>query len=193
MKSFKIAVLAAACTAASVFCACNDDDNTKNSSLTIADLEGSYAGTFDFTPSPSDINPDPSVEKEVPVTFEVKNGNVFFPEFPAATLIKALLGEEAGSQLAETIGTISYEAPITGATADERQLTAELETPTLRIDIGGILVVLISIDAPDRLTYTQEGSLRFTLCTTECQLGEGETAGDPFKLANELVFDVKKR
>ena len=192
MKSFKIAALAAACATGLFFCACNDDNDTKKP-LTIADLNGSYTGTFDFTPSPSDINPDPSVEKGIPVTFEVKNGSVFFPEFPAATLIKALVGEEAGEQLAATIGKITYEAPIVDAESDQRQLAAKLETPKLRIDVGGALVVLISIDSPGRLTYTNEGALRFTLRTTECQLGEGEAAGDPFDLVNELVFDVTKQ
>lgn len=190
-KFFGTTLFAAALLASALLTACSDDDDA--AVLTLADLTGSYAGTFDFTPSPSDLNPEPVPETGVAVELQVENGRVVFPEFPAATLVKALVGEEGAAGLVPMLGTISYEAAIGAPTADAAVLTAELDTPVLRLDVGGVLVVLITIESPDELRYTKEGTLTFTLKTTLCQLGEGESAGSPFDLVNELKFTVAKR
>ena len=186
------------------FAACDKDDNKGNNpginpgnpdqQLTLQELTGSYSGTFDFTASPSDLNPSPKPETDVAVTFEVTDkGVVHFPEFPAAALVKALLGEEKAETLIPLLGKISYDATIGKQTADASKLSAELTTPQLRIDMNGTMVVLISIEAPEQLTYTKEGEIRFTLKTTKCQLGEGESAGEPFDLVNTLEFKAKKQ
>lgn len=191
-KLFGTTLFAAALLASALFTACNDDDDA--AALTAADLTGTYAGTFDFTPSPSDLNPEPAPETGVAVELKVENGKVVFPEFPAATLVKALVGEEGAAGLVPMLGTISYEATIDTQAADADALVATLDTPVLRLNIGsGALVVLITIESPDELRYTKEGTLTFTLKTTQCQLGEGDTAGSPFDLVNELKFTVAKR
>lgn len=190
-KFFGTTLFAAALLASALLTACSDDDDA--AALTLADLTGSYAGTFDFAPSPSDLNPEPAPEQGVAVELQVENGRVIFPEFPAATLVKALVGEEGAAGLVPMLGTISYEATISTPTADAAVLTAALDTPVLRLDVGGVLVVLITIESPDELRYTKEGTLTFTLKTTQCQLGEGESAGSPFDLVNELKFTVAKR
>ncbi|MCM1301099.1 MAG: DUF4840 domain-containing protein [Alistipes senegalensis] len=184
-------VLAAALLSTLTFAACSDDDDAQT--LTLADLTGSYAGTFDFMPSPSDLNPDPKPEQGVAVDLKVEDGKVVIPEFPAATLIKALVGEESAAGLVSMLGAISYEAAIGTPAADDAALTAKLTTPVLRLDVGGVLVVLIAIESPDDLRYTKNGTLTFTLKTTQCQLGEGEEAGAPFGLVNELKFTVAKK
>lgn len=161
--------------------------------LALSDLSGTYAGTFDFTPSPSDINPSPLPEQGVAVSLRVDDGRIVFPEFPAATLVKALLGEEGAAGLIPMLGTIAYEAAIEPTASDAATLEASLATPVLRIDLGGVLAVLITIDSPDPMRYAADGSLRFTLRTTRCQLGEGDMAGAPFDLENTLRFDVKKQ
>lgn len=161
--------------------------------LALSDLSGSYSGTFDFTPSPSDINPSPVPERGVAVSLRVDDGRIVFPEFPAATLVKALLGEEGAAGLIPMLGTIAYEAEILPTASDAATLRATLSTPVLRLDLAGVLVVLILVDAPDALHYAADGSLRFTLRTVQCQLGEGEMAGEPFALENTLVFDVAKQ
>ncbi len=173
------------------FAACSDDDD--NQTLQLSDLTGSYAGTFDFTPSPSDINPDPKPENDIAIELKVENGKVVIPEFPATTLINALLGEEAGAGIAAMLKPITYEAPIGTPTADTDRLTAKLTTPMLRIDIEGVFPVLITVESPDELRYDKSGALTFTLKTTKCQLGEGESAGTPFDLVNELKFTVAKK
>lgn len=191
-RLFGTALLAALLLPAAFMTACSDDE-TPADRLTLADLAGNYTGTFDFTPSPSDLNPDPAPENGLAVTLQVENGKVVFPDFPAATIVKALLGEEGAAGLIPMLGTISYTATIENPTADAKQLTAPLAAPVLRIDVGGVLVVLITIEAPDTLRYTKQGTLTFTLRTTQCQLGEGDAAGEPFALVNELRFTVKKQ
>ena len=185
---FRKTVLAATLLSTLTFAACSDDDNN-NQTLTTADLTGSYAGTFDFTPSPSDLNPAPKPETEIAIELKVENGKVIIPEFPATTLIKALLGDEAGGSLGALLGSIAYEATIGTPTANDTELTARLTTPVLRIDLGEELTVLITIESPDALRYEKSGALTFTLKTTQCQMGDGA----PFDLVNELKFKVTKK
>lgn len=182
----------ALCTLATVACD-KDDKKQSDPQLTLQNVTGQYAGTFDFTPAPSDINPDPQPETGIDIAFEItSSGTVHFPEFPAATLVKALLGDGADA-LIPLLGTISYDATIGTPTADASTLSAALATPVLRIDLSGLMVVLISIEAPEQFVYTKEGEVTFTLKTTKCQLGEGETAGEPFDLVNTLKFTAKKK
>lgn len=202
MQNFANRVAAAALallTLASV--ACNDDNDDKQTpapggeeqALTLASMTGSYAGTFDFTASPSDLNPDPQPQTGIAVSLEVtEEGTLHFAEFPAATLVKALLGDSA-SGVISMLGTITYDATIGTPTADASKLSAQLTTPQLRIDLSGLMVVLITIESPEQLTFTKEGTLTFTLKTTKCQLGEGESAGEPFDLVNTLKFTVQKQ
>ena len=79
-KLFGTTLFAAALLASALFTACNDDDDA--AALTAADLTGTYAGTFDFTPSPSDLNPEPAPETGVAVELKVEHGKVVFPELP---------------------------------------------------------------------------------------------------------------
>lgn len=197
MKKFtnSLAAVALACLAlAATACDKDDNDDDKGTALTLQEMVGAYSGTFDFTPSPSSINPDPQPESGIAVSFEVTDqGTVHFPEFPAATLVKALLGEEGASSLLPLLGTISYDVTIGAPTADDSKLSAALTSPQLRIDLSGVMVVLITIEATDQLTYTKEGEIKFTLETVKCQLGEGESAGAPFDLVNTLEFTAKKQ
>lgn len=191
MKSIAIATLAC-CTLATVSCD-KKDKKESDPKLTLQNVTGQYAGTFDFTPAPSDINPDPQPETGIDIAFEVtESGAVHFPEFPAAELVKALLGDGADA-LIPMLGTISYDATIGTPSADASKLSAALATPVLRIDLSGMMIVLITIEAPEQLVYTKEGKVTFTLKTTKCQLGEGETAGEPFDLVNTLTFTATKK
>lgn len=194
-KFFGMVLLSAALLPAALLTACdsdNDDNTAPTEALTISDLTGTYAGTFDFTPVPSDLNPDPAPENGVAVELQVEDGQVIFPDFPAPTLIKALVGEEGAAGLVPMLGTITYTATLDTPTADSEMLTSKLIAPVLRLDVGGVLVVLITIEAPGELRYVKDGTLTFTLKTTKCQLGEGESAGEPFDLVNELNFTVSK-
>ena len=198
MKKFtnSLAAVALACLAlAATACDTDDHDNDddKGSALTLQEMVGTYSGTFDFTPSPSSINPEPQPETGIAVSFEVTDqGTVHFPEFPAATLVKALLGEEGAAMLLPLLGTITYDVTIGTPTADDSKLSAALTTPQLRISIPS-MPVLITIEAPDQLTYTKEGEIKFTLKTVKCQLGEGESAGEPIDLVNTLEFTAQKQ
>lgn len=191
-RFFGMTLLAATLLSAALFTACDDDEKAPAKALSLDDLTGSYVGTFDFTPSPSDLNPDPAPENGVAVALKVENGEVIFPEFPAQTLVKTLVGEEGAAGLIPMLGTITYSAAIAAPTSDSETLRAKLSTPVLRLDVGGVLVVLITIESPDELRYAKDGTLTFTLKTTHCQLGEGEAAGAPFDLENELRFTVSK-
>lgn len=155
--------------------------------------DGEYAGTFDFTPSPSSLNPSPEAQNGVEVSLRVEDGRIVIPRFPASTLVTALLGEEQAAQLLTMLGDISYEVEIGTPTADDTQLSAALTAPQLRIDLAGVLVVLIDIEAPAKMTFTRSGTLAFTLRTTRCQLGEGASAGEPFELVNELKFKLTRK
>lgn len=161
--------------------------------LSLSDMAGEYAGTFDFTPSPSSLNPSPEAQNGVEVSLRVEDGRIVIPRFPASTLVTALLGEEQAAQLLTMLGDISYEVEIGTPTADDTQLTAALTAPQLRIDLAGVLVVLIDIEAPAKMTFTRSGTLAFTLRTTRCQLGEGASAGEPFELVNELKFKLTRK
>ena len=196
MKKFtnSLAAVALACLAlVSTACDKDDNDDDKGSALTLQEMVGTYSGTFDFTPSPSSINPEPQPETGIAVSFEVTDqGTVHFPEFPAATLVKALLGEEGAAMLLPLLGTITYDVTIGTPTADDSKLSAALTTPQLKISIPP-MPVLITIEAPDQLTYTKEGEIKFTLKTVKCQLGEGESAGEPIDLVNTLEFTAQKQ
>lgn len=161
--------------------------------LSLSDMAGEYAGTFDFTPSPSSLNPSPEAQNGVEVSLRVEDGRIVIPRFPASTLVTALLGEEQAAQLLTMLGDISYEVEIGTPTADDTQLSAALTAPQLRIDLAGVLVVLIDIEAPAKMTFTRSGTLAFTLRTTRCQLGEGASAGEPFELVNELKFKLTRK
>lgn len=191
----RITAAALCLLAAALFTACSSDDDKKGAStpLTLADMAGEYAGTFDFTPSPSSINPSPEAQNDVAVTLRVEEGRIVIPRFPASTLVTTLLGEEQAEPLLPLLGDITYEVEIGTPTADATKLSAALTTPTLRIDLGGILVVLIDIEAPGEMTCTRSGALTFTLKTTRCQLGEGASAGEPFELVNELKFELTRK
>lgn len=181
----------ALCTLAATAC---DKDKKEQSDpqLTLQNVTGQYVGTFDFTPAPSDINPNPQPETGLDIAFEITEGGaVHFPEFPAAALVKALLGDGAEG-LIPLLGTITYDATIGTPAADAERFTAPLTTPQLRIDLSGVMVVLISIEAPEQLVCTKSGEVTFTLKTTKCQLGEGESAGEPFDLVNTLKFTARK-
>ena len=190
----RLAAVALACLAfASVSCD-KDDDDEKSSDLTIQEMVGDYTGTFDFIPSPSSINPDPQPESDLNVSFEVTDqGTIHFAAFPAASLVKSLLGEQGSAALIPMLGTITYDAEIETLSANASQLSATLTTPQLRIDIPDVMVVLITIVSPGQLTYTKAGEIKFTLKTVKYQLGEGETAGKPSDLVNELEFTAKKQ
>lgn len=188
---FSKTIVVAMLLSTTFFAACSDDDD--NTTLQLADLTGSYAGTFDFTPSPSDLNPDPKPEKGVAIELKVENDKVIFPEFPAKTLVEALLGKENAAELVAMLGKISYEAPIGTPTADTDRLTAQLTTPVLCINLAGVFDVLITIESPEALRYDKNGALTFTLKTTQCQLATPEGAGAPFDLVNELKFTVAKK
>lgn len=161
--------------------------------LSLSDMTGEYAGTFDFTPSPSSLNPSPEAQNGVEVSLRVEDGRIVIPRFPASTLVTALLGEEQAAQLLTMLGDISYEVEIGTPTADDTQFSAALTAPQLRIDLAGVLVVLIDIEAPAKMTFTRSGTLAFTLRTTRCQLGEGASAGEPFELVNELKFKLTRK
>lgn len=187
------AAVLALLTLASV--ACNKNDKKESDpNLTLQNVTGQYVGTFDFTPAPSTINPNPQPETGIDISFEVTpSGAVHFPEFPAATLVKALMGEGADA-LISALGTIAYDATLGTPTADASKLSAPLATPALRIEIAALqMVVLVTIEAPEQFSYTKSGEATFTLKTTKCQLGEGEMAGEPFDLVNTLKFTAKKQ
>lgn len=192
-----LAAVALAClTMTTVACSDDDDNATPNpdqqeqeQDLTLQDLVGSYTGTFDFTAEPSALNPAPQSQNDIAVSVEVtEEGAVHFAEFPAATLVTALLGEEAAGSLIPMLGTIIYDATIGTPTADATKLSADLTTPVLTLNLmGGIMKVEITIESPDQLTYTKEGGLTFTLKTTKATVN-----GEEMELVNTLTFDVKK-
>lgn len=174
--------------------ACDKNNGSEAPRLTRQDAAGSYVGTFDFTPTPSEINSNPQPETGIDISFEVTpEGTVHFASFPADVLVKALLGEEASATLIPMLGTISYDVTIDTPIADASVLTAALKTPVLRIDLKGMMVVLITIKATEPFLYTKSGDLTFTLETTQCQLGEAADAGKPFELINTLKFTAKKQ
>lgn len=173
--------------------ACDKNDGSEAPRLTLQDAAGSYVGTFDFTPTPSSLNPNPQPETGINVSFEVTpEGTVHFASFPADALVKGLLGEGA-SALLPMLGTISYDVTVGTPIADASVLTAALTAPVLRIDLQGMMVVLVTIKATEPFLYSKSGDLTFTLETTQCQLGEGDTAGEPFELINTLKFTAKKQ
>ena len=103
-----LAAVALACLTMTTVACSDDDDNTtpdpdqqeQEQALTLQDLVGSYTGTFDFTAEPSALNPTPQAQNDIAVSVEVtEEGAVHFAEFPAATLVTALLGEEAAGSL----------------------------------------------------------------------------------------------
>lgn len=180
--------------ATALFTACGNSSKKESPTpLSLSDMAGEYAGTFDFTPSPSSLNPSPEAQNGVEVSLRVEDGRIVIPRFPASTLVTALLGEEQAAQLLTMLGDISYEVEIGTPTADDTQLTAALTAPQLRIDLAGVLVVLIDIEAPVKMTFTRSGTLAFTLRTTRCQLGEGASAGEPFELVNKLKFKLTRK
>lgn len=180
--------------ATALFTACGNSNKKESPTpLSLSDMAGEYAGTFDFTPSPSSLNPSPEAQNGVEVSLRVEDGRIVIPRFPASTPVTALLGEEQAAQLLTMLGDISYEVEIGTPTADDTQLSAALTAPQLRIDLAGVLVVLIDIEAPAKMTFTRSGTLAFTLRTTRCQLGEGASAGEPFELVNELKFKLTRK
>lgn len=180
--------------ATAFFTACGNSNKKESPTpLSLSDMTGEYAGTFDFTPSPSSLNPSPEAQNGVEVSLRVEDGRIVIPRFPASTLVTALLGEEQAAQLLTMLGDISYEVEIGTPKADDTQLSAALTAPQLRIDLAGVLVVLIDIEAPAKMTFTRSGTLAFTLRTTRCQLGEGASAGEPFELVNELKFKLTRK
>ena len=180
--------------ATALFTACGNSNKKESPTpLSLSDMAGEDAGTFDFTPSPSSLNPSPEAQNGVEVSLRVEDGRIVIPRFPASTLVTALLGEEQAAQLLTMLGDISYEVEIGTPTADDTQLSAALTAPQLRIDLAGVLVVLIDIEAPAKMTFTRSGTLAFTLRTTRCQLGEGASAGEPFELVNELKFKLTRK
>lgn len=192
-----LAAVALAClTLTSTACSDDDDNSTpdpdkqeQGQTLTLQDAVGSYTGTFDFTSEPSTLNPAPQSQNDIAVSLEVtEEGAVHFAEFPAATLVTALLGEEAAGSLIDMLGTITYDATIGTPTADATKLSAALTTPALTINLmGGMMKVEITIESPEQLTYTKEGGLTFTLKTTKASIN-----GEEMELVNTLTFDVKK-
>ena len=180
--------------ATALFPACGNSNKKESPTpLSLSHMTGEYAGTFDYTPSPSSLNPSPEAQNGVEVSLRVEDGRIVIPRFPASTLVTALLGEEQAAQLLTMLGDISYEVEIGTPTADDTQLSAALTAPQLRIDLAGVLVVLIDIEAPAKMTFTRSGTLAFTLRTTRCQLGEGASAGEPFELVNELKFKLTRK
>lgn len=180
--------------ATALFTACGNSNKKESPTpLSLSDMAGEYAGTFDFTPSPSSLNPSPEAQNGVEVSLRVEDGRIVIPRFPASTLVTALLGEEQAAQLLTMLGDISYEVEIGTPTADDTQLSTALTAPQLRIDLAGVLVVLIDIEAPAKMTFTRSGTLAFTLRTTRCQLGEGASAGELFELVNELKFKLTRK
>jgi len=192
-RFFNTMVLAAALLATAFIAACDDDDDDKR--LRMRDVRGEYAGTFDFVPTPGSLNPAPTPETDVAVALKVVDDKIVIPDFPAATLVKAILGEEAAAALIPQLGTVAYTAKIKDPISDTETYSASLDTPELRIEIGTTekTVVRIDIEAPTRMVYAKNGKLTFTLKTTKCQIGEGATAGAPFDLVNTLTFDVMKK
>lgn len=191
-----LAAVALAClTLVSAACSDDDDNNTpapdkQGEALTLQDAVGSYTGTFDFTAEPSELNPNPEPQTGIAVSLEVtEEGTLHFAEFPAATLVKALLGDSAPDVIA-MLGTVTYDTTIGTPTADASKLTAALTTPDLVISLmAGALKVQIAIEAPEQLSYTKEGNLAFTLKTIRFTLGDGT----PTDLVNTLKFTVQKQ
>lgn len=191
-----LAAVALAClTLVSTACSDDDDNNTpapdkQGEALTLQDAVGSYTGTFDFTAEPSELNPNPEPQTGIAVSLEVtEEGTLHFAEFPAATLVKTLLGDSASGVIA-MLGTVTYDATIGTPTADASKLTAALTTPDLVISLmAGALEVQIAIEAPEQLSYTKEGNLTFTLKTIRFSLGDGA----PTDLVNTLKFTVQKQ
>lgn len=191
-----LAAVALAClTLVSTACSDDDDNNTpdpdkQGEALTLQNAAGSYSGTFDFTAEPSELNPNPEPQTGIAVSLEVTGeGTLHFAEFPAATLVKALLGDSASGVIA-MLGTITYDATIGTPTADASKLTAALTTPDLEISLmAGAMKVQIAIKAPEQLTFTKEGTLTFTLETVNCSIN----GADPMSLVNTLTFTVQKQ
>lgn len=191
-----LAAVALAClTLVSTACSDDDDNNTpapdkQEEALTLQDAVGSYTGTFDFTAEPSELNPNPEPQTGIAVSLEVtEEGTLHFAEFPAATLVKTLLGDSASGVIA-MLGTVTYDTTIGTPTADASKLTAALTTPDLVISLmAGALKVQIAIEAPEQLSYTKEGNLTFTLKTIRFSLGDGT----PTDLVNTLKFTVQKQ
>ena len=191
-----LAAAALAClTLVSTACSDDDDNNTpapdkQGEALTLQDAVGSYTGTFDFTAEPSELNPNPEPQTGIAVSLEVtEEGTLHFAEFPAAELVKTLLGDSASGVIA-MLGTVSYDATIGTPTADASKLTAALTTPDLVISLmAGALKVQIAIEAPEQLSYTKEGNLTFTLKTIRFSLVDGT----PTDLVNTLKFTVQKQ
>lgn len=192
---YRLTATALCLLAAALFTACSNDDNdTKEpaADLTLPEIEGQYEGTFDFIPTPSSINPSPEAQNDIAISLRVEDGRIVIPQFPAAQLVTALMGEERAEQLLPLLGTISYELGIGTPTANETQLSAALTAPELRIDMLGIISVVIDIEAPGQMTCTRSGALAFTLKTTHVQM-DATGGSEPVEMINELKFELTRK
>ena len=63
--------------ATALFTACGNSNKKESPTpLSLSDMTGEYAGTFDFTPSPSSLNPSPEAQNGVEVSLRVEDGRI---------------------------------------------------------------------------------------------------------------------
>ena len=172
----RILPLAALCVMA-VSCD-NDDDSAPQTPPADKNMIGQYEGTvaMRYVVPQEDEGQAP---EEIAVEASITAKYLGFEEFPVATIVEAIVGEENAVAIIEQIGIISYQVDYT-AKENEKSDALDLEfTPEpLEITLPGAteeenIVVTVSIVAVDNGTYAYSGkTLNFALGIEQILVGE---------------------
>ncbi|MDR0961892.1 MAG: DUF4840 domain-containing protein [Mediterranea sp.] len=191
VKSLMLAAMAFCLTAAFVAC---DNDN-ESSTVTLTDVNGSYAGTVKTdVAQPASREANASEPTGTEVTAAVQNDSIEFLNFPVTDLIASIAGEEHVDDIVNLLGTVDYKVgflPSFGKSNTIISLSLDPQTLTLQYGEGETSTKIdVTVAATEAGTYTYNGqTLAFNLKVTEVKVN-GEAFDFP---ETTFTFSLAKK
>lgn len=174
---------------------CDNDDDSKVPTISVTDVEGTYAGKMYF------VEPAPKAEGETEepqgtdVDATVKTDSVRFEKFPVDGIITAIVGEDAAPDIIKEVGDINYKIGYkANMSAKQDSIYLTFDPKPLELTIGEgeeALKIKVTISTPDKGNYAYESNLlKFPLTVENVEVGDKAYPG--FEAMN-FTFDLKKK
>lgn len=171
---------------------CDNDDNADIPTISVTDVEGTYAGEM---LTATLLEGDTEQPAGTDVTAEVKKDSVRFDKFPVNGIITSIVGPDLAPGIIEKVGDISYKIGYKATlSAKQDSIYLEFDPKPLELTFGegeSQLKIAVTIATPQKGNYAYENNmLKFPLTIEEIKVGE--TALPNFKPMS-FSFELKKK
>lgn len=174
---------------------CDSDDDSKVPTISVTDVEGTYAGKMYIVEPTPQAQDDKEEAQGTDVDATVKTDSVRFEKFPVDDIIIKIVGEENAADIIKEIGDINYKIGYkANMSAKQDSIYMEFDPKPLELTVGEgetALKVKVTITTPDKGNYAYENKqLKFPLTVEKIEVGSQVLPG--FE-GMSFTFDMKKK